>query len=77
MLNKRDDVAAEAQQADEPFDAFAGGFPVRPMPGQVREPAVVGASVAGVDSGSGRTPSPPAGRRNTVESPSTEGDDRG
>ena len=79
VLNKRDDelAAVEAQQADEPFDAFAGGFPVPPMPGQVREPAVVGASVAGSDSGSG--PDAVAARRASEhrESPSTEGDDRG
>jgi len=74
VLNKGDDelVAAAAAAAELPFDAFAGGFPVPPMPGQIREPAVIGASVGAFDSGSG-----PESVEQHRESSQTEGDDRG
>jgi NADH-quinone oxidoreductase subunit H len=73
VLNKKDDEVAAAEQvaADAPFDAFAGGFPVPPMPGQVREHAVIGAAVGPYDHGSGSE---------TVEehrASTTEGDARG
>jgi len=74
VLNKQDDqqAAVEAAAADAPFDAFAGGFPVPPMPGQVREPAVIGASVGAFDQGSG-----PESVEEHRASSQTEGDDRG
>ncbi|HEY8790036.1 MAG TPA: NADH-quinone oxidoreductase subunit NuoH [Actinopolymorphaceae bacterium] len=74
VLNKRDDevAAVEAAAADQPFDAFAGGFPVPPMPGQIREPAVIGASVGASEHGSG-----PESVEQHRASSQTEGDDRG
>jgi NADH-quinone oxidoreductase subunit H len=42
---RKNELAAE--ESDQPFDAFAGGFPVPPMPGQQQgRPQVVGATVA-------------------------------
>ena len=43
--------AAVAERSEQPFDAFAGGFPVPPMPGQRSEPEVVGARASGSGAG--------------------------
>jgi NADH-quinone oxidoreductase subunit H len=41
-LSRRQPVEAEA--TEQPFDPFAGGFPVPPLPGQVAAPAYSGAA---------------------------------
>lgn len=51
---KRPDDEAGSDRSDEPFDAFAGGHPVPPMPGQVLEPAAA-AVRAGTTSTSSRS----------------------
>jgi NADH-quinone oxidoreductase subunit H len=53
--------ATDQPQAAVPFDAFAGGFPVPPMPGQEVRPQVVGATVASSDADATRGGATPAG----------------